>query len=161
MIEVLKQDPDNRHNPLPERKQVKGNEFNRIFTLSPLDLVYVPTEEEIENPELVDTSNLTKEQLERIYKYVDGGKDYAKFIPYSASSPIWKFHGKEKKLEIHKLLSDSNKIEIELNDLIQDEFGRGSQETKNQNTTDGETQIKKVCWKLRVNRLGNILGAEL
>ncbi|WP_268223340.1 type II CRISPR RNA-guided endonuclease Cas9 [Sinomicrobium oceani] len=165
LIRILKEDKDNRHNPIDERVfDDDDNVFDRIFTLSPLDLVYVPTEEEIENSEKVDFNILAKEQVDRIYKYTDGGKNsrgnghYAKFLPYSISNPIWKFHGKKNK-EIFKELLDADKINISEKDLIQDEFGRGSQETKNQNTIDGETQIKKICWKLKVDRLGNISKA--
>ena len=156
LIRVLKEDKDNRHNPIDERVfDDDDNVFDRIFTLSPLDLVYVPTEEEIENSEKVDFNHLTKEQTERIYKYVDGSKDIANFVPYSVSKPIWRFHGKNNK-GIFKELSDSGKIIISEKELIQNEFGLGSQQNKNQNTIDGKTQVKKVCWKLEIDRLGNI-----
>ncbi|HAH55527.1 MAG TPA: hypothetical protein DCM02_09700, partial [Flavobacterium sp.] len=46
-------------------------EFKLIFVLNPSDLVYVPTKEEKENPNLVDFDNLRKE---RIYKFTDGSK---------------------------------------------------------------------------------------
>jgi CRISPR-associated endonuclease Csn1 len=40
-----------------------------VFHLSPNDLVYVPTQEEIENPRLVDFDNLKKnEQINKVYK---------------------------------------------------------------------------------------------
>lgn len=161
LIESLKQEKDRRLNPLPDEIFDKNNEYNRVFTLSPLDLVYIPTGEENESPSQVDFSNLSKEQMDRVYKYVDGGKNsrgqgyYAKFIPFSISNPIWRFHDK-KKDEIFKLLNDAGKINLSKEQLIQDEFGLGSQETKNQNMIDGKTQIKKICWKLNVNRLGNI-----
>lgn len=158
LIESLKQDKSKRLNPLPNIiYDDMRNEYNWIFTLSPLDLVYVPVEEEIGNTKLVDFNNLSIEQANRIYKYVDGGEDYAKFIPYSASQPIWKFHGK-KKDEIYKTLNENKKIEINKNVLVQDEFGKGSQETKSQNTIEieGYVQIRRVCWKLNINRIGVI-----
>ena len=157
LIELLKQETSKRFNPLPNRIfDNKMNEYNWKFTLSPLDLVYVPTKEEIDCPESVDIENMTKEQIERIYKYVDGSKDYANFIPYSASTPIWRFHGKKIKKQIYDELIDKNKISISEEELIQNEFGLGSQQDKNQNMIDGVTQIKKICWKLEVNRLGQI-----
>jgi CRISPR-associated endonuclease Csn1 len=157
LIELLKQETSKRFNPLPNRIfDNKMNEYNWKFTLSPLDLVYVPTKEEIDCPESVDIENMTKEQIERIYKYVDGSKDYANFIPYSASTPIWRFHGKKIKKQIYDELKDKNKISISEEELIQNEFGLGSQQDKNQNMIDGVTQIKKICWKLEVNRLGQI-----
>jgi CRISPR-associated endonuclease Csn1 len=160
LIEVLKQDKENRHHPLPIRiYDDKGNEFTRIFTLSQRDLVYVPTEEEINNSSSVDFNNLTCEQTNRIYKFVDGGRDksgnyYANFVPYAVSKPIWRFHG-EKNTKIYKSLSDNAKINIDEDELIQNEFGLGSQQDKHQNMIDGKTQIKKICWKLNMDRLGN------
>ncbi len=133
-------------------------EYNWIFTLSPLDLVYVPTEDEIGNSLRIDFANLTKEQKDRIYKYVDGSEKIANFIPYTASKPIWRFHGKANK-EIYKELNQNNKIKITEKELIQNEFGLGSQQNKNQNMLDGKTQIKKTCIKLKVDRLGNISKA--
>ena len=156
LIEILKQDHSKRLNPLPSKIfDNEMNEYNWLFTLSPLDLVYVPTEEEIDNPELVDVKNLTKEQIERIYKYVDGTENYANFIPYAVSTPIWRFHGKMKK-DIFKDLSETNKLSISEKDLIQNEFGLGSQQDKHQNMIDGVTQIKMICWKIETNRLGQI-----
>jgi CRISPR-associated endonuclease Csn1 len=157
LIESLKQDRGKCINPLSDKLyDDKQNEFNWEFTLSPLDLVYVPTEEEIDNPQLVNFNNLSSEQIKRIYKYVDGGGDIANFIPYSVSQPIWKFHKDEKKKEIYKNISEKYKLKISEKKLIKDEFGFGSQQTKNQNMIDGKTQIKKICWKLNINRLGNI-----
>ncbi|MEO5788566.1 MAG: hypothetical protein ABIW77_02385, partial [Gelidibacter sp.] len=159
LIETLKQDKSKYLNPLPDKiHDDKLNEYNWKFTLSPLDLVYVPTDEEIENPLEIDFNNLTKEQSGRIYKYVDGSEDIANFVPYSVSKPIWRFHGKRNK-EIFKELNENGKINILEKELIQNEFGLGSQQNKNQNMIDGKTQIKKACWKLKVDRLGNISKA--
>lgn len=156
LIETLKQDKTKRLNPLPNKiYDDKLNEYDWTFTLSPLDLVYVPTDEEIETPEKVDFNNLTKEQVDRIYKYVDGSEDIANFIPCSISKPIWRFHGKKNK-EIFKDLNDNDKIDISEKELIQNEFGLGSQQNKNQNMIDGKTQVKRICWKLEVDKLGNL-----
>jgi CRISPR-associated endonuclease Csn1 len=158
LIESLKQEKNKRLNPLPNKiYDDKNNEYNWLFTLSPLDLVYVPTEDEIENPSLVDFNNLSSEQVSRIYKYVDGGGGIANFIPYSVSNAIWKFHDDKKKKEIYKALSTQNMLQITEKDLIKDEFGFGSQQTKNQNMIDGKTAVKKICWKLKIDRLGSIL----
>lgn len=161
LIETLKQDKSKRLNPLPTivyDEKSDNSEYYWKFTLSPLDFVYIPTAEEIDNPSEVDFNNLNKEQVERIYKYVDGSVDIANFIPYSTSKPIWRFHGKSNK-DIFKELSENNKIEISEKELIQNEFGLGSQQNKNQNMIDGKTQIKKICWKLEVDKLGNISKA--
>ena len=146
-----------RANLLPDKVYDKKNNkyYDWIFTLSPLDLVYVPTKEEIKNISLVDFNNLSTEQSERIYKYVDGGKKYAHFIPHSVSSPIWKFHKTIAK--IYKELWESQKTLINKEkDLIKDEFGLGGQKTKNTKETDGKTFIKDICWKLKTDRIGNI-----
>jgi CRISPR-associated endonuclease Csn1 len=158
LIENLKQDKSKRLNPLSEKMfdDKKNTEYNWLFTLSPLDLVFVPNGEEIEYPSLVDFNSLSKEQMTRVYKYVDGNKDIANFVPYSIAQPIWKFHDDAKKKEIYNQLTEKHPLKILVKDLIKDEFGFGSQQTKNQNMIDGVTQIKKICWKLKVDRLGNI-----
>ncbi|KAA6301407.1 MAG: CRISPR-associated endonuclease Cas9 [Candidatus Ordinivivax streblomastigis] len=81
VVERLKQ----RLNAVPEKNE-KG--YSLLFYLSPNDLVYVPTEEEIDNPYSVDTKNLTKEQKERIYKIVSFTNSRLYGIPYVVASPI-------------------------------------------------------------------------
>lgn len=82
---------------VPERNE-KGHEL--LFYLSPNDLVYVPTEEELEN-------NISKDliYLNRIYKIVSftGNRLYA--IPYFVAKPI------VDKVEFFQL----NKIESDIN----------------------------------------------
>ena len=63
VIERLKQGLS----PVPETND-KGDKL--LFHLSPNDLVYVPTPEELENPETIDLTNIGKEKLARIYKMV-------------------------------------------------------------------------------------------
>lgn len=120
-------------------------EFSLIFVLNPSDFVYVPTEEEKENPNLVDFSNMKKEQMTRIYKFTDGSGTTMNFVPANISSLLFNISNKEQE-----------KVEIKL--AIQNELGLGSPQSKNQNSLDG-TQIKSVCWKLKVDRLGNISKA--
>jgi CRISPR-associated endonuclease Csn1 len=100
------------------------NEYNILFTLSPNDVVYVPSFEEQDNPQLVDFSNLTKEQTNRLYKMVSTTQDKLECVPNSYSSPI-----------------------------IANEMGSNN---KNQNTIDN-IQIKKICWKIEINRLGRVI----
>jgi len=52
-------------------------------------------------------------------------------------------------------LSKKEQEKIGVNLLIQNELGVGSPQSKNQNSLEG-IQIKSVCWKLKVDRLGNI-----
>lgn len=117
-------------------------EYKLIFVLNPSDLVYVPTEEEIENPNLLDFSKLKKVQIDRIYKYTDGSGTTLNFVPANVASLLFNMSKNEQK-----------KAKIEL--PIQNELGLGSPQSKNQNTLDG-IQIKSICWKLNTDRLGNI-----
>ena len=103
-------------------KNAKGDHL--LFSLSPNDLVYVPSAEEIDNPLMVDFSKLTKEQVNRIYKCVSFGTIQCFFI----------------KAEI--AISIVNKLEF-------------STQNKMENSIEG-IQIKSSCWKLEIDRLGNI-----
>ncbi|WP_028897309.1 type II CRISPR RNA-guided endonuclease Cas9 [Prevotella sp. HUN102] len=87
------------------------------FYLSPNDLVYVPSEEEV-------ALNECRMDKSRIYKVVSGtGKDCF-FLPNRISKPIFE------------------KVEFE----AKNKLGRA---------LSGE-MIKTVCWKLEIDRLGNI-----
>lgn len=59
-----------------------------LFSLSPNDLVYVPTDEEMENTMAIGFSNLSKSQLENVYKVVSftGNRLYA--IPNNIATSI-------------------------------------------------------------------------
>ena len=100
------------------------------FFLSPNDLVYVPNEEEI-------GSNMKVEDLqrERIYKFIDSSNTTANFIP-------------------HRIATALLDVKTPINN-IQNELGLGSPQSKHQRALTGEI-IKSVCWKLEVDRLGNI-----
>ncbi|WP_310556173.1 type II CRISPR RNA-guided endonuclease Cas9 [Flavobacterium sp.] len=113
-----------------------------LFYLNPNDLVFVPTIEEIENPNNINIQNFTKEQTQRIYKFTDGSDTTCNFIPASSSSLIFSITKKDQE-------------KIGLNYPIQNEYGLGSPQSKNQNSLNG-IQIKSVCWKLEVDRLGKI-----
>lgn len=120
-------------------------EFKLIFVLNPSDLVYVPTEEETENPNLVNFSKMTKEQMNRIYKFTDGSGSTMNFVPTNVASLLFNISNKEQE-----------KAKIKFS--IQNELGLGSPQSKNQNSLDG-IQIKSVCWKLKADRLGSISKA--
>jgi len=107
-----------------------------LFHLSPNDLVYVPTEDELENNDQIDFNNLNKEQRKRIYKFVSctGGEGY--------------------------LIPQTNAFEI-----VKNENGTNSKSERLQDLKDGNCgydkngkplMIKEVCIKLKVDRLGNI-----
>ncbi len=103
-------------------KNEKGDSL--LFHLSPNDLVYVPTNEEFENPTLVNFKKLSKEQLNRIMKFVSCTGSEGHFVPNYYSSPIMK-----------------------------NEIGTNNKSEK----TFDNVQIKAVCWKLKLDRLGNII----
>lgn len=121
-----------------------------IFTLSPDDIVYMPSEDEIESFSSFDVANLTPPQIANIYKFVDGSGTTGNFVPVSASRVIANL--KDKKVRSNFCMR--NKLSDK--ELIKNEFGLGSPQLKNQNSLDGR-QIKSVCWKLKVDRLGNVL----
>ena len=97
---------------------------NFLFSLSPNDLVYLPTDEELENKSLVDFNNLSEEQITRVYKIVSftGNRLYG--ISNNIAKSI------QNKFEFTSL----NKLEFDLD----------------------KKSIKENCWKLKINRLGEI-----
>lgn len=96
-----------------------------LFTLSPNDLVYIPSEEELINSDLVDFRNLSGKQSLNIYKMISSSLAQCFFIRYDVATPI-----------INKLeFSPLNKMEKNINNQM----------------------IKEFCWKLKVDRLGNII----
>lgn len=112
------------------------NENRLLFSLSPSDLVYIPTDEEKENLTTVNFDKLSKEQTERIYKFVSctGGEGH--FVSNNYSKEI-----------ISNENGSNNKNERML-------------DFKNSNTIYDEKEkpimIKSVCWKLEIDRLGKI-----
>ena len=106
---------------VPEKNE-SGHDL--LFHLSPNDMVYVPTENEIENPDSINWKALSKNQVSRIYKNVSFSGSDCFFIRNDIAASI-----------VNKLeFSSSNKME---------------------KTLDGIT-IKAICWKLELDRLGNI-----
>jgi CRISPR-associated endonuclease Csn1 len=87
VIEHQKQMAENstgRSNPIPLNPELG----NFKFALSPNDLVYVPTQEEMENPDLIDFSHLGQEQVNRIYKCVSFSKSQCFFIHVNIATSI-------------------------------------------------------------------------
>lgn len=97
-----------------------------LFSLSPNDLVYVPSEEEMENPHLVDFNKLSNLQVKSIYKMVSSTGNQCFFINHNIANSI------------------VNKFEY-------------SALNKMEKSIDGN-MIKEICWKLKLDRLGNIVG---
>lgn len=113
-----------KKSPVPETY----NESKLKFHLSPNDLVYVPTDEEQKQPELVDVAHLSDEQKGRVYKMVSCTGVECHFLPNTVASVI--LQGKE--------FTSINKTE---------------------KTIEG-ISIKRNCWKLKVNRLGEITDVK-
>ncbi|MEI9957291.1 MAG: hypothetical protein WDM90_13600 [Ferruginibacter sp.] len=122
------------------------SDFKLIFVLNPSDLVYVPTDEEKENSNLVNFNALKKEQIDRIYKFTDGSGTTMNFVPTNVASLLFN-------------MSNNDQEKAGFNLSIQNELGLGSPQSKNQNSFDN-VQIKAICWKLKIDRLGNITKAK-
>ena len=118
---------------VPERNE---NGDSLLFHLSPNDLVFVPTEAEIEDKTLVDFGKLSKEQVNRVYKMVSSTDGECHFVQNNYSKEIIKNeNGSNNKNE---------RVKEYFNGLdIIDEKGK-------------TRMIKEVCIKLKVDRLGNI-----
>lgn len=96
--------------PVPEKDD--NNNHLKLY-LSPNDLVYVPNEDEL-------NSNDIKLDKNRIYKFIDSSGTTANFIPAYSASIIYHLPK-----ELAKLYSNKD-------DIIQDEYGVGSPQSKNQ-----------------------------
>lgn len=111
-------------------KNEKGDSL--LFHLSPNDLVYVPTNEEFENPNLVDFKKLSKEQINRIYKMEKASGKECYFIQNNISNLIVQYDSKYK-------------------------FGEYGSQNKLQISIDG-IKITEQCWKLNINRISKIVN---
>ena len=120
-------------------KMKTGEPIDRdaTFILSPNDLVYLPTREEIgENVSRI-------KDYSRLYKFVSSGGTTADFVPCNAASTIY---------AVKKDLAQS----ICNKELVQNEFGLGSSKSKNERAITGE-MIKESCIPVKVDRLGHIV----
>lgn len=117
---------ERKANKLPIADDKEG--YHSII-LSPNDLVYVP--EPDENTKAINWRNDTKKISDRLYKVVSFSGSECHFIPHYISSLILPYDAKTKKGEFGSL-------------------------NKSEKTIDGSQTIKKVCIKLKVDRLGNI-----
>lgn len=65
--------------------ELKGN---KDFYLCPNDLVYIPSEDELENVNLIDYENLTKEESEKIYRVVSFSGSQIFFVRQDIATSI-------------------------------------------------------------------------
>lgn len=125
--------------PVPETNE---SGHNLLMYLSPNDLIYLPTLEEREQITSIDFENLNNDQVKRIYKFIDGTGTTANFIPNQTASLIFNLpKGEQEKLKMHF--------------PIQNEYGIGSAQSKNQKSSEG-VMIKEFCRKIKIDRLGHI-----
>ena len=120
---------NNIENYLKEQELVSAD-LQLLFILSPNDLVYLPTNEQAIN-------------IERIYKLIDCSGTTANFIPHRSANNIFS-------------VSNTKQKDLGINYDIQDEYGVGSPQSKNQKAITGE-MIKEICIPIKVDRLGNII----
>lgn len=133
LIEVIKHQKEVAKLEKLERTEVPLDnglgEF--LFSLSPEDLVYVPTTEEIK----LNSTKSDRFNFDQIYKMVSCTKKECHFIPYGNATEIKKNeNGTNSKNE---RVQNLGKVEL------LDEDGKAA-------------MIKKRCWKLKSDRLGNI-----
>ncbi len=128
----LSEEEQKRTDKIPTKSE-KGR---FLFSLSPNDLVYLPTREERENPFQIDLKNLSANWLERIWAV----NDFSTAIYFRPSSFSKAIAPKEVDLFFNK---KKNKLQ-------------GSYDYKTA-SFEGE-QIKESCIKIEVDRLGKIIS---
>ena len=119
-----------------QEQQLVTSDVRLLFILSPNDLVYLLTQEELKG-------GLEAVDRKRIYKFIDPNSNKGNFVPYSSANVIFSIN-----------FTDQKKRGISY--PIQDEFGIGSQASKNPRAISGE-MIKETCVPIKVDRLGNII----
>ena len=119
-----------------KENRLVSDEVRLLFILSPNDLVYLPTKEDLKE-------GITVVDKTRIYKFIDSSGTTANFIPQRSAKIIFSIPTKKQK-------------EMGSDYVIQDEYGVGSPQSKNQKAITGEL-VKETCIPLKVDRLGNII----
>ena len=120
-----------------KEKELAEKDVQLLFILSPNDLVYLPTEQNLEKKD----QSMNKE---RIYKFVDCSGSIANFVPSDIAQAIFSM-----------TKDDQNENFKGYRYGIQNEIGVGSRPSKSQNAITGE-MIKETCIPIKVDRLGNI-----
>lgn len=125
-----------------KEKELAEKDVKLQFILSPNDLVYLPTEQNLEKKD----QSMNKE---RIYKFVDCSGSIANFVPSDIAQAIFSM-----------TKDDQNENFKGYRYGIQNEIGVGSRPSKSQNAITGE-MIKEICIPIKVDRLGNIKSAGM
>ncbi|RLD55364.1 MAG: CRISPR-associated protein Csn1, partial [Bacteroidetes bacterium] len=114
---------------------VDKSKGNLLFTLSPNDLVYVPTNEELENINNIDFSNLSVEQKNRVFVVNDFTGVTCYFTPNTIATEI-----------------ANHEVDFSWNEKKKKVTGFNTKTAVFQ-----KKSIKDRCIKLKVNRLGQIV----
>ncbi|WP_312300680.1 type II CRISPR RNA-guided endonuclease Cas9 [Chryseobacterium sp.] len=117
---------------IPETNQ---NGVSLYQSLSPLDLVYIPTEDELELPHLLGFNKLNKTQITRLYNTNDFSGVTAYFSQNSFARHIY-----------------PKEMDLSWNEKKQKLSGSFDSKTASYN----KTAIKDIFIKVKVDRLGNI-----
>ena len=112
-----------------------------LYILSPNDLVYVPTPQQIKD-------GITNYLPSRIYKAVSFDKGNAYFVPATTALAIFSIKNDDQKKSFGSIIYP-----------IQNEYGLNTPKSKTQKTTTDEI-IKEICFPIKVDRLGNIIKQE-
>lgn len=113
-----------------------SSDVKLLFILSPNDLVYLPTRDEL-------NEGIKMVNKERIYKFIDSSGTTANFIPQRSANIIFSLPVKKQQ-------------EMKVDFKIQDEYGVGSPQSKNQKAITGE-MVKETSVPIKVDRLGNVV----
>jgi CRISPR-associated endonuclease Csn1 len=117
--------------PVPKKyHDKKGNEYELLFSLSPNDIVYLPSEEEQQNSSSVDFNKLSKTQIERLFRMEKTSGSECYFMFNNIASLVQQYDAKSGVGEF----GSQNKFEKVGDDI----------------------RIKDYCWKLKIDRLGNL-----
>jgi CRISPR-associated endonuclease Csn1 len=126
---------ERKANGLPVADEMSGY---RSIVLSPNDLVYVPDEEDLERIKAKHANPINWENKKRIgnriYKVMSFSGPDCLFLPHYVSSLIMPYDSKIKKGEFGSL-------------------------NKTEKTIDSTSTIKRLCVKIKIDRLGNIKPA--
>ena len=126
--------------PVPETNDA-GQHLK--FYLSPNDLVYVPTDEDL----AAARPSIDKR---RIYKMVSATDRECYFLPFEVASIIADRVEFEAKNKVGRVI-DALEYKDESKENSEDE-----NKEENKPSAGNKIMIKDVCWKLEVDRLGNI-----
>ncbi|WP_442846422.1 type II CRISPR RNA-guided endonuclease Cas9 [Leeuwenhoekiella sp. H156] len=107
-----------------------------LFSISPNDLVFVPSEEEIQNQNQFTAENLSIDQISRIYIMVNTTQDKLLCRPANLSTNISKAEIGSNNVTARVLSGISNPELLDENDK--------------------PVMIKDRCWKLETDKIGNI-----